>query len=558
MLKTTPVLTSLALVAATSSAFGQLTLTLSDTDQVGGTLGPPDAADIAVFDLNHDGFMDIISYNVDGILAPPMQADFLAIMLGNGDGTFQPVANSIATGLTLLMPAEHRSRMMVGEFTGDSNPDIVITHHGTHEVALIPNDGVGGFGTPTQFDTGAPVASLHVDDYNEDGLDDVLAVSLAGYNLTFFAGTGSGLAAGVGMLSGSLSAHQPWDFDVADMDNDGHLDVVIPYQLDETNTAVNKAIGYRGAGDGTFDMLNPFLVDVGPILANSRTFVQCDDLDRDGFLDVVAVRDNHTGGTADHLFAAYGNGAGYGAAQAYSVSGQENLSEFTLADMDFDGNLDIVTICNGPFVMEVLLGDGMRGFTAQGNIDPMGPAGMYSVHAADVTGDAKLDVVLGFQFTGHVLVYRNDTLGTPGPGTAYCFGDAACPCGNLGSSNTGCLTSSASGGQLAGSGVASVFNDTVVLEVAGAPASVPGVYFSGINATGGALFGDGKLCVSGPIKRLGVVFTDGSGQAQTPFSVSGTEGLSAGDLRHYQYWFRDVPGPCGSGFNTTNAYSIQW
>ena len=37
-------------------------------------------------------------------------------------------------------------------------------------------------------------------------------------------------------------------------------------------------------------------------------------------------------------------------------------------------------------------------------------------------------------------------------------------------------------------------------------------------------------------------------------------GVSAGDLRRYQLWFRD-PGsesPCGAGFNLSNGLELTW
>jgi len=79
------------------------------------------------------------------------------------------------------------------------------------------------------------VASLHVGDFNEDGLDDVLVVSKTGYQIAFLAGTGTGtLAEPVIQPSGLLSPYQPFDFDVADLDGDHHLDVLIPYLKDES------------------------------------------------------------------------------------------------------------------------------------------------------------------------------------------------------------------------------------------------------------------------------------------------------------------------------------
>jgi hypothetical protein len=147
------------------------------------------------------------------------------------------------------------------------------------------------------------------------------------------------------------------------------------------------------------------------------------------------------------------------------------------------------------------------------------------------------------------------------PGTAYCFGDGSdgpCPCGNSGSGGEGCANSTNSGALFTASGDALVGADTVVFSVVQGPPNVPGLFFSGPLQTPNQPFGDGFLCIGGPLRRLGIVFTDGAGSAQSPWTVSVLEGLSGGELRHYQYWYRNVSGPCNGGFNTSNAYSIQW
>ncbi|MCB9915620.1 MAG: hypothetical protein H6828_10805 [Planctomycetes bacterium] len=146
------------------------------------------------------------------------------------------------------------------------------------------------------------------------------------------------------------------------------------------------------------------------------------------------------------------------------------------------------------------------------------------------------------------------------PGTPYCFGGGPamlCPCGNDPMGLFGCVNSSGLGAKLSGTGIAQVGNDTVVLTASQCPANTPGLFFSGPTQMN-LVFGDGLRCVASPVRRLGVVTTNTGGSASTPWVLSVKEGLAPGDLRHYQYWFRDVPGPCGSGFNLSNGYTIQW
>jgi hypothetical protein len=145
-------------------------------------------------------------------------------------------------------------------------------------------------------------------------------------------------------------------------------------------------------------------------------------------------------------------------------------------------------------------------------------------------------------------------------GTPSCFGDGTsgvCPCGNAGGAGAGCANSTGAGAILSASGNAIVGADTVVLTARQCPAATLGLFFGGSTLGSAAPFADGLRCVNGNVIRLGVAYTTG-GIASSNTTLSVAQGLHAGDLRHYQFWYRNVLGPCSQGFNTTNALSIQW
>ncbi|HJP01227.1 MAG TPA: hypothetical protein QF764_05615 [Planctomycetota bacterium] len=156
--------------------------------------------------------------------------------------------------------------------------------------------------------------------------------------------------------------------------------------------------------------------------------------------------------------------------------------------------------------------------------------------------------------------------GGGGPGSALCFGDGSgsvCPCGNAGGSDEGCGNSSGAGCALDGSGSSSLGNADLALDATNAIPSQPGLFFQGdteVNGGNGIVFGDGLRCCGTGVVRLQVVVPDGNGDASTSVDVGADGGAAAGDQRCYQYWYRN-PGsgsPCGSGFNTSNAYSVTW
>jgi hypothetical protein len=69
-------------------------------------------------------------------------------------------------------------------------------------------------------------------------------------------------------------------------------------------------------------------------------------------------------------------------------------------------------------------------------------------------------------------------------------------------------------------------------------------------------FGDGLRCAGGSIRRAGIRFADGTGAAAWGPGLNGSTQWSMGDTRYFQGWFRDPGGPCGSGFNLTQALEL--
>jgi hypothetical protein len=158
---------------------------------------------------------------------------------------------------------------------------------------------------------------------------------------------------------------------------------------------------------------------------------------------------------------------------------------------------------------------------------------------------------------------------TPSVFLPFCAGDGsatACPCGNASppDSGRGCANSLGLTGFVTAQGTASLTNDTVVLKGSGMP-NAGVLYFQGtaqMSGGAGLAFGDGLLCVSGTIRRLGVKFNSGNasslpGSGDSLLSVSGA--LTGAATVSYQLWYRDAIVFCTPDtFNLTNALSIVW
>ncbi|MCB9916416.1 MAG: hypothetical protein H6828_14905 [Planctomycetes bacterium] len=212
---------------------------------------------------------------------------------------------------------------------------------------------------------------------------------------------------------------------------------------------------------------------------------------------------------------------------------------------------------------------------------PAAPALACNDDSCGLQSSMTFPVVAGTTYTLQIGTFSAATTAGPAsfdvaiaptePGSGFCFCDgtgAAAPClAGTGAAGNGCANSAnAAGAHLTASGTATVGSDTVVLSGSGLPTGQPGLYFQGENAINGGLgvvFGDGLRCAGQNVIRLGVRVTDGTGASDTTgITVSVKGGVTVGDLRHYQLWYRDpnggAGGPCGNVFNLSNGYTIQW
>jgi hypothetical protein len=55
-----------------------------------------------------------------------------------------------------------------------------------------------------------------------------------------------------------------------------------------------------------------------------------------------------------------------------------------------------------------------------------------------------------------------------------------------------------------------------------------------------------------------LVFATVQGSATSSTSIVAAGGPSPGQTLFYQWWYRDLIGPCGSGFNLSNGVRLSW
>ncbi len=150
-------------------------------------------------------------------------------------------------------------------------------------------------------------------------------------------------------------------------------------------------------------------------------------------------------------------------------------------------------------------------------------------------------------------------------GTPYCF----CPNGGIcfnPDANAGCMNSTGAGALLSATGTTSVGADNLVLTTTSLPPFQFNLYFMGPNPVN-VLFGDGIRCVGGNIVRFNPPTNSGAGGTSSlgpgivAFSIANftpVHWITSGQTWRFQNWYRDPFGPCGTGFNLSNAIAVTF
>ena len=369
------------------------------------------------------------------------------------DGVGRPLATHaggegyhLATGERIAVGNAMFARVVIGDVTGDGRADVVGAE--LDAAWIFPQQGDGSFGAPIvvahSFGNPPSVALLQA---TADTTLDLVVTGWMGLDVIPSLGAGSfGPATHVSTVFG-------FDLEVADINRDGHDDIIVPSPDGlilaygdgagslgnaELLTGSYGQIGYQIAmGDVTGDQI-PDLVSVTPTSAPGLIMVPHNgvdalstsgwsklsfpgeavagfalgDVNADGLLDVVVQQDDNTDYDVRTRLIP---GAVGGFGPPIEIAKSSYGGAVVIADVNADGRGDVVLVHSGGFEVGVVLSTPAGMGPHQSTMVPTAASvASYALAVGDVDCDGCPDVVTSD--VGGLVVFRGQGCGaSPGP-----------------------------------------------------------------------------------------------------------------------------------------------
>jgi hypothetical protein len=288
-----------------------------------------------------------------------------------------------------------RRSVAIGDVDGDGRADVVATDPAAARVLLFRQTGSGELGGPDTFPSYREGTSVRVADVDGDGKRDVVLLSPEEKAVGF-------MSWAEGRLSFPKAlpiAGEPQALEAADLDGDGVTDVATVLR---EKKATRLLVLFSGARGGEADRFEAPLEGAGDVAA-----VRVADLDHDGKADLLVFQ------PFDDLRVLRGTGN----RKFEEVPGKTLLKETAIRSLKSawigsllgDGRAELLFPANNYARAVHLKESGEAVVRDQINGPP--PAKVAGVVAADLNGDAKLEVALLDQSTKSLLLQKRDERG---------------------------------------------------------------------------------------------------------------------------------------------------
>jgi Bacterial Ig-like domain (group 3)/FG-GAP-like repeat len=166
---------------------------------------------LATGDFNGDGFADLVVADAG--------CGEVTVLLGNGDGSFTEAGSFSTGGGARFAPYS----VAVGDFNGDGKLDIATADELLNKTSVLLGNGDGTFQPHVDYDTGTDSRQVAIGDFNEDGRLDLAISSSEGVSILL--GNGDGTFQSQTLYT--LATNDNPYLVIADLNRDGKLDLAV-------------------------------------------------------------------------------------------------------------------------------------------------------------------------------------------------------------------------------------------------------------------------------------------------------------------------------------------
>ena len=289
---------------------------------------------------------------------------------------------------------------VLGDLDNDGDLDLVTTG-ALYGCRIFLNNGAGRFTFKTGVVTAQTPSGIALADVDQDGYLDML-VSDAD-NATVAVCINDGTGDFIGSVTGAQNASvgpRPVGVAAGDVDGDGDLDFV-------TANADGNSATVR-LNNGSLPLLYGTAYTVA--MGSGPTAVALADIDNDGDLDLLTTNQGTASNPTGSVSVSRNSGLGsFGAYSSVAVGLQP--TELVLADVDGDGDLDLLTANAADATLSLRLNNGSGTFGGTTTVALPAGSTPSGLRAGDLDADGDLDVLVAQGTGGRVITLLN-TAGT--------------------------------------------------------------------------------------------------------------------------------------------------
>ncbi len=330
---------------------------------------------VVTADLSHDSHNDIVTANY--------ATDDISVLMGNGDGTFQP-ARSFPAGAGPFALA-------VGDFNGDGRPDVAVVDNGDsygngQGVSILLGNGDGTFQSPPTFIPmpGSDPSSIVAGDFTGDGVLDLAVTNETAHAVTILMGDGHGgfHADGPSIFLGPDA--DPVSIVAGNFTGLGTLDMAVADQSE------NEVWLLEGDGHGGFRALAPIVLSDDPY--NQPQAIVAGDFTGGDLLDLAVASISLDSADNVSILLAQGNGS-FLPLPPIPLGTYFYPTAITTAQLFRGGPLDLAVADSGTTDVSLLEGNGHGHFEQLMPLLDVGNGlAPFAITAGDFNGDGLTDL----------------------------------------------------------------------------------------------------------------------------------------------------------------------